>query len=215
MKIKSFLGGYDKNFSYLIWCPSTKIASIIDASTEIIDIIEFIKKNQLILDKILITHTHLDHIKYLDDILKQYPKIIVSGYINPVTQLNGNYKGVTHLEIISIGLEIITVLHTPGHYPDSLCFWNKKHNALFTGDTMFVGRTGRTIGSKSNISDLYKSIYNIILPLPNETCIYSGHHYGFKKIITLKENKNLSPFFNCQSKDEFIKVMNNYEKNRR
>ena len=80
---------------------------------------------------------------------------------------------------------------------------------------MFVGRTGRTIGAKSNISDLYNSIYEILLKLPLRTIIYSGHHYGFKKSITLKENIRLSPFFKCKTEVEFMRVMAQFEKNRR
>ena len=110
---------------------------------------------------------------------------------------------------------MITVLHTPGHYPDSVCFWNKKGSCVFTGDTMFVGRTGRTIGAKSNNSYLYSSIYDELLKLPQQTVIYPGHHYGYKKSITLKENISLSPFFQCDSEDEFIRVMEQYEKTRR
>ena len=79
---------------------------------------------------------------------------------------------------------------------------------------MFVGRTGRTIGAKSNISHLYNSIYNKILKLPSQTIIYSGHHYGYKKNISIKDNISLSSFFQCQSEDEFIHVMEKYEKNR-
>ena len=75
MKIKSFLGGFDKNFSYLIWCDKTKYAAIIDPAVEPIKILEYIEGNQLVLTKILITHSHYDHIKYLDDYLFKYPNI--------------------------------------------------------------------------------------------------------------------------------------------
>ena len=62
MKIKSFLGGYDKNFSYLIWCEKTKHTALIDASVKPNEMIDFIKSEKLILKKIFITHSHLDHI---------------------------------------------------------------------------------------------------------------------------------------------------------
>ena len=215
MKIKFFCGGFDKNLTYLVRCESSHTAALVDASTEITEIIEYIEAKQLILEKILITHTHFDHIKYLDDIVYQHPQVQICGHKNPEEKIGENYRGLDHHEIISIGMEMITVLHTPGHYPDSVCYWNKKNDCLFTGDTMFVGRTGRTIGAKSNISHLYKSIYDEILILPQRTLIYSGHHYGYKKSITLKENINLSSFFQCQSEDEFIQVMEKYEKNRR
>ena len=214
MRINYFLGGYDNNFSYLIWCPITLKAALIDASVEISKIIDYINNNKLKLEKILITHTHFDHIKFLDDITNIYSNIQIYGHNKSENLLKTNYKGLHHNEIISLGLEIITILHTPGHYPDSVCFWNKNNDSLFTGDTIFVGRTGRTIDKKSNISQLYNSVYKIILQLPKNTIIYPGHHYGYKKNISLKENVSLYPFFQCQSENEFINIMDKYEKNR-
>ena len=95
-----------------------------------------------------------------------------------------------------------------------ICLWNKKDNCVFTGDTMFVGRTGRTIDKKSNIEDLYNSIYNTILLLPENTQIYPGHHYGFKKKISIKENIICSDFFRCKTFIEFIKIMEKFESNK-
>ena len=116
--------------------------------------------------------------------------------------------------IIAVGNEILIAIYTPGHFIDSMCFWNKKRKCLFTGDTMFVGRTGRTISKYSNIKDLYISTYEKILTLPNDTMIYPGHHYGFTKSISIKENIEMSNFFNCKSFNEFEKIMQNFEKNR-
>jgi len=214
MKIKSFQGGFDKNLSYLIWCESTHIAGIVDASVNITEIKESIEKHKLVLEKIFITHTHSDHILFLGDILVQFPQVQICGYEKLEIRLSNHYRKLIHHEIIPLGSEMITCLHTPGHYPDSLCFWNKNNNSLFTGDTMFIGRTGRTVGAKSNISHLYASIYKQILKLPEQTMIYPGHHYGYTPNITLKENITLSNFFQCSSEDEFIKVMQDYEKGR-
>ena len=214
MKIKTFLGGYDKNLSYLVWCETTGLAGIVDAAVDITEILEFINSKNLILEKLFITHSHFDHIRYLEDLTHQFPQLQLCGYNFPEEEFGDYFRGLTHHEIIPLGTEMLTILHTPGHYPDSICFWNKKDNCVFTGDTMFVGRTGRTIGAKSNISHLYTSIYDELLILPPQTIIYSGHHYGFKKIITLKENVRLSSFFQCNSESEFIQVMKQYEKNR-
>ena len=214
MKIKSIQGGFDKNCSYLIWCESTKIAGIIDASVNITEIYAYVEMYDLIMEKIFITHTHFDHINFLDDIFYQFPHVQVCGFEYPEDKLGNNYRKLKHHEIIPLGSEILTALHTPGHYPDSLCFWNKKENCIFTGDTMFVGRTGRTIGAKSNISDLYISIYNHLLKLPEKTIIYPGHHYGYTPSITLKKNISISPLLQCNSEEEFIRIMTDYEKNR-
>ena len=79
---------------------------------------------------------------------------------------------------------------------------------------MFVGRTGRTISQRSNIEQLYNSVYKKLLTLPNNTIIHPGHHYGYSKTITIKENIRLFDFFSCDSLQEFIIVMHNFEKNR-
>ena len=60
MKIKSFLGGYDKNFCYLIWCKNTRFAAVVDPSVKIDAIEDFIGKNNLILNKIL-KNKYLNH----------------------------------------------------------------------------------------------------------------------------------------------------------
>ena len=214
MKIKSFQGGFDKNISYLIWCESTRIAAIVDASVNPDKIMEYIEINDLLLEKLLITHTHFDHINFLEDFLFQFPQVQICSYELSEYDYKKYYRKIKHYEVITLGSEIITCIHTPGHYSDSLCFWNENNNFLFTGDTMFVGRTGRTISTKSSISDLYDSIYNIILKLPMQTIIYPGHHYGHTPYITLKENISISSFFQCCNKDEFFKVMKDYEAGR-
>ena len=159
MKIKSFQGGYDKNFSYVIWCEETKHAALIDASTEINPIIEYIEELDLILSKILITHTHYDHISYLDDLLNIYPNTLVYCYKNPIN-FQYTYKGLDDNETIILGNELLVAIYTPGHLRDSLSFYSEKNKCVFTGDTVFVGRTGRTISNTSNIKELYHSVYN-------------------------------------------------------
>ena len=213
MQIKAFQGGFDKNLSYLIWCTTTKYAAIIDPAVSINPILETINKYDLVLDKIFISHTHHDHIIYLKDFKYLFPniEIICSNLTNDEII---KFKGVEHNEIISVGEELIICLHTPGHFYNSICYWNKKEKALFTGDTMFVGRSGRTKDKKSNIQDLYNSIYNIILQLPLNTIIYPGHHYGYVKSISIKDNIVCSNFFNCKNFQEFNNVMIDFESKR-
>ena len=214
MKVKSFEGGYDKNLCYLIWCEETNIAAIIDPSVEISSIIKFIDDNQLILNKIIITHTHHDHIQYLSEFTYLYPQIDIYASNNASLSKDKNFIGLNHNDTIPLGKNMIISLFTPGHYKDSMCYWVQDEDIVFTGDTIFVGRTGRTISNGSNISDLYNSIYNIILKLPLNTVICSGHHYGFSKTITIKDNIRYSDFFTCRTVDEFILIMKNFEDNR-
>jgi len=213
MKIKSFKGGYDKNFCYLLWDTDDKNTFIIDPSVETNQIINFINQHDLIVHGILITHTHHDHIRYLDEIISIYPyakiyasKLATSNLYMPFIGLSDNQN---------IYLNKIKALFTPGHYKDSMCYWVKSEKIIFTGDTIFVGRTGRTISSDSSIDDLYNSVYNTILKLPKDTIIYPGHDYGISKTISIKDNIKLSNFFQCRNIDEFTYVMNNFENSRK
>ena len=213
MKIKSFEGGYDKNFSYLIWCEATNTASIIDPSVNIDNILIEIKKNNLKLNSIFITHSHHDHISYLNNFIKNYPSISI--YININSEFSHpNIKQIKNNQKIEIGNSTINCISTPGHFYDSMCFWNQKDKMLFTGDTIFVGRTGRVVSYRSNIKDLYNSVYKIIFKLPLNTIIYPGHNYGFKKQISINENITISNFFQAKSLQEFTKIMEKFEKNR-
>ena len=213
MNVEVFEGGFDKNLCYLIWCDKTKIAAVIDPSVEINPIIEFISNKKLILSKILITHTHHDHIAYIDDFINLYNNLTILCF-NKSQNTNFNFIGLSHNEVITIGNEILIAIYTPGHFIDSMCFWNKNKSFLFTGDTIFVGRSGRTVSKFSCIKDLYDSIYNQILILPKHTLLYPGHHYGYTKSISIKDNIITSDFFTCKSFNEFSEVMKKFEKNR-
>jgi glyoxylase-like metal-dependent hydrolase (beta-lactamase superfamily II) len=215
MKIKRFQGGYDNNFCYVLSCKETKTAAIVDPSVEINPVIEYIDSNDFILDKILITHTHYDHIRYLDDFIDLYP--LAKVYASSNAQLSNliNFHELEHNDVIGLGKHLILSLFTPGHYSDSMCYWIKSKDIIFTGDTMFVGRTGRTISDGSDIKKLYNSTYNILLKLPLETTIYPGHHYGFCREISLLDNIKYSIFFQCNNFSEFNLVMKNFEKTRK
>ena len=214
MKVKTFKGGFDKNFCYLVWCEDTMEGAIIDPSTEPLEVFEFIECEDIILSKVLITHTHHDHIFYLSDFIYQYPNIVIYSYKNTRKSFKDNFIGLEHNDIVSIGRNMFTTLYTPGHYDDSLCYWNIENRIIFTGDTIFVGRSGRTINAYSDISKLYDSIYNVIFKLDLDTIIYPGHDYGNVPTISISDNMKLSNFFSCCSEEEFIQVMKKFEQNR-
>ena len=114
--------------------------------------------------------------------------------------------------IFELGSLEIKIIHTPGHYYDSVCFLVK--NVIFTGDTLFIGRTGRTLSKGSNISDLYNSVYKKILNLSGDTIIYPGHNYGSKPTMTISENIKISDLLQASGEKDFIHKMKNYEQTR-
>ena len=209
--IQSFKGGYDNNFSYILTCMRTGTDIIIDTAVSLETIKPFIKSP---LSLILITHTHKDHVQYIDDYIKEFPDIQIAGHPNSIDIFDKNrFISVSDKSLIKIGNLQIKSIHTPGHYFDSICYFIE--NILFTGDTLFVGRTGRTVSHKSNINDLYDSIYNKILMLPLQTYLYPGHDYGAVPSITIEENIKISGLLQAKNKRDFIERMADYEKNRK
>ena len=162
---------------------------------------------------IFITHSHNDHVKYIKNFIDRFPGIKIVGH--PESRLNiseNNYLPSMNNSTVKVGKLNIKTLHTPGHYFDSICF--HVENIIFTGDTMFVGRTGRTISNGSSVKDLYNSIYKTILTLPPSTIIYPGHNYGLVPSISIQKNIEISPLLQARDEDDFENRMKDYEKNR-
>ena len=208
--IRTFLGGYDDNLTYLITCNRTGAQVIIDAAVEIEKTLDFIRNDPV---AILITHSHGDHVAYLDEYVARYPKVTILGHEeSPLSNGNDNFQNINDNQHFIIGELNFTGIHTPGHYFDSICY--QLPPVLFTGDTMFVGRTGRVKGKNSDLSALYDSIYNKILKMPGNIRIYPGHDYGDSLTISLQENIKKSPLLRAKDLNDFKKRMDNYEKNR-
>ena len=209
--IQTFRGGFDKNLSYIITCLRTGYEIIVDASIELNKLQPFLKSKP---SALLVTHSHHDHIKYIRSYIENFPDIKIIG--NPKSKNNyGNKRFVPVNDNMTIKIGNLTILsiHTPGHYFDSICYLVE--NVLFTGDTLFVGRTGRTISNGSNVDDLYDSVYNKLLRLPDDTHIYPGHDYGKVPSITIKKNKKISDILQAKNKEDFKNKMAHYEKNRK
>ena len=106
----------------------------------------------------------------------------------PDTETNFPIHKAADGELFQLGDITIKVLHTPGHTVESSCYLvldeNKKPNAIFTGDTLFVGDVGRPDLSSGNLSSeqlasmLYDSLRNKIIPLPDDVIVYPAHGAG-------------------------------------
>ena len=208
--IKTFCGGYDDNFTYLITCSHTGIQILIDASIDIKKIKPHIYSQ---LAGVLITHSHYDHTQYIEQYLKHYPDLVIYGYENSVDLNKIKIQPLNDSLEFQIGKLAIKPIYTPGHYFDSICY--QINPILFTGDTMFVGRTGRVISKKSNIKDLYSSIYDKILKMPLKTRIFPGHNYGKQSTITLEDNIKISPLLRAKNFNDFVDRMKKFELSRK
>ncbi len=204
MVIEQILVGHMRVFCYLIGDESTKEAILIDPAFDFDKILSMIDLHEFTVTKIINTHGHFDHIggnRYF--IKKTGAEILIHKedlcYLEKTTtrivdflrsgrETEYNLKTLNDGDVIEFGNSKLTVIHTPGHSPGSICLYGEGN--LFTGDTLFTEGMGRTDISGGNYLQIMKSIKEKILRLPDETVIWPGHHYGRFPISTVKEQKH-------------------------
>jgi len=208
--LRAFVGGYDKNITYIIQPYESDQLWAVDASVPI-EKIPLKLRNKI--SGILITHTHGDHVAYMDEYISENPELNLFIYKDSsFPRFSSHTRKISNGDVINLGHIQIKVLHTPGHYPDSCCFL--LNDSLFTGDSVFIGRTGRTISYGSNVRTLYESVYKKILTLPQNIIIFPGHDYGPKPYCSINENIKISPLLQAKNEDDFVKRMEEYEQRR-
>ncbi|WP_245928828.1 MBL fold metallo-hydrolase [Murinocardiopsis flavida] len=80
-----------------------------------------------------------------------------------------------HGEVLQVGEVELKVLHTPGHAPGAVCLYAPKLGVVFSGDTLFQGGPGATGRSYSDFPTIIDSIREHLLPLSDDTVVYTGH----------------------------------------
>ena len=171
----------------------TKHGFIIDPSVHAKELMKIIKENNWQIEKILLTHSHLDHI---GAVLELSNTLNVNFYaLNTSSQYLSNPDLDTHFTDFDVikgisplkdGEEItlssnpsvkLKTIATPGHTLDSAIYYDQKENLAFTGDTIFSSGIGRTDieGSGGNYQELMANIKNKIFTLPGNTVLYPGH----------------------------------------
>lgn len=102
----------------------------------------------------------------------------------------------------------LSVLATPGHTNDSVCFYvDDGHGHLFSGDTLLIRGTGRTDFQNGDAGNLYLSLHDKLLVLPDSTKVYPGHDYHGRTASTIAEERRLNPRLQW-SRDQFVSEMN-------
>lgn len=197
-------------------------AAIIDPLREVQPYLDLAAENHTKIKYIFLTHFHADFVSGQVDLAKATGATVVLG---PNAEAAYDYHSAADNEIFTIGELSITTIHTPGHTMESTCYLLKDAKgtpeALFTGDTLFIGDVGRPdLAVKSSLTTqdlaghLYDSLHNRILPLADDIIIYPAHGAGSacgknmsaETSDTLGNQKKTNYAFNL-SKEEFIKEL--------
>jgi len=192
------------NFLYLLGDPETKEMAIVDPAWDVDFLCKEAKRLGYKITKVFLTHAHPDHVNGLDKLLSIHPvPVHISKYELPA--LRPSAKGlvdVTEKDKLTIGNISFDILHTPGHTPGCQCFLTQ--GQLICGDTLFIDGCGRCDLPGSNPKEMYNSLYNILMKLPDDTVVYPGHNYGNTPTDTIAGQKQTNPYLQCINLNEFL-----------
>jgi len=185
--------GYFEVNSYFWVDEETKHGFLIDPGAQGHELMQLCHTNGWIIEKILLTHGHFDHIGGIAAIREEMdiPVYIHEAGEAYLTDTHLNLSRYCHCDMTVHGAKhfrdgdvfrlesnpacSLRVIHTPGHTPDSAVFYDEQHNIAFVGDTIFKGSRGNDQYPGGNGRQLISSIRQRILTLPDETRLLSGH----------------------------------------
>jgi len=190
--IHTFVLGAIKNNTYLIVDDATQQAALVDPAAATNQIPELLEEKGYQLTYMLITHAHFDHVggvKWMQSLTQQHIPVALHRLDLNLWKSGGGSRDfgfdfdpgpvpdliVTDGQALPLGEIRITVLHTPGHSFGHVTFLDLADKAAFCGDLIFYHGVGRTDLDVCNEDDLFTSIRDKILTLPDDTVLYPGH----------------------------------------
>ena len=184
----------------------THEAMVIDPGDEIEDILGLIRKHNLQVKQIVITHAHIDHIggamklraavgapvllNQNDYALLKMMDVQAAWIGVPAPGTIEIDRSVTTGETVSAGSHAAQILHTPGHTEGSICLYFAPEKKLIAGDTLFAGSIGRTDLPGGSMQKIIRSLHNTVMSLPDDTVVVPGHG----KLTTIGEERESNPF---------------------
>ncbi len=191
----------------LLWCEETMEGAVVDPGGYIDLIIEAVETKGIKLQKVLLTHGHLDHVGAAADLAKQFnipiegphrdelsliaalPQQCVMFGFPPVKTFTPD-RWLVQGDTVSFGQQILEVLHCPGHTLGHVVFFHRDDKLALVGDVLFRGSIGRTDLPGGNHAQLLDSIRNRLWPLGDKVAFIPGH--GPRS--TFGEERKTNPF---------------------
>jgi hydroxyacylglutathione hydrolase len=170
---------------YLFGCGTLGKCAVVDArEEELAEYAAFAASKGMRITHVVDTHVHADHRSGGPALAKMVGALYC---LHESADVALRFEPLRDDQEVEIGNTRIKVLHTPGHTPESVCLVAtdlRRSNApwfVLTGDTLFVGTVGRPDlpgRARENAGELYDSIHQKLLPLPDDLEVYPGHFSG-------------------------------------
>jgi len=205
IKIKTMVLGMVQTNCYIVRVPESKEAVVIDPGDRAEKIYSYLKENDLVCKRILLTHGHFDHITAAESLksltgadiyaheseaeLLKDPNLNASTQMGRKVSLKPDYFLKDGEKFEAAGL-FWKVLYTPGHTEGGACYYLEEEAVVFSGDTLFYESIGRTDLPTGDYQRLIESIRNRLFVLSDETEVYPGHG----RPTTIGHEKQYNPF---------------------
>jgi hydroxyacylglutathione hydrolase len=175
----------------IIWCTETKRGALIDPGGEAETLIAEIQARDIAIEKILVTHGHIDHVGAVAE-LAQHFGVPIEGphpedrFLTETVEEQGARFGIPgrnfepdrwldENDVVTVGSQSFAVRHCPGHTPGHVVFVHEAARLAFVGDVLFQGSVGRTDVPYGNHASLINAIRTKLLPLGDDFAFICGH----------------------------------------
>lgn len=182
---------FEQNCS-LLWSERTGKGAAVDPGGDIDQIIKAAEDQGITLEKILITHGHLDHAGGAAELSERLGIPIIGPHpddqfwIDLIPSSGKQYgipggrsfkpdRWLKDGDTVQVGDEVFEVIHCPGHTPGHVVFYHPKAKLACVGDVLFQGSIGRTDFPRGNHQDLIDSIRQKLFPLGDDITFIPGH----------------------------------------
>ena len=189
---------------------STREGLVIDPGDNIEDVVSIVRKHNLQIKQIVITHAHIDHVGgamklraatgapiLLNQndyaLLKMLDAQAAWIGVAPPGKVEIDHS-VAQADSIKTGSLSADVIHTPGHTEGSICLYFPAEKKLIAGDTLFAGSIGRTDLPGGSFEKIIRSLHDKVLELPDDTVVIPGHG----PLTTIGRERESNPFLVSQ-----------------
>jgi len=185
---------------------STREGLVIDPGDNIEDVVSIVRKHNLQIKQIVVTHAHIDHVGgamklraatgaaiLLNQndyaLLKMLDAQAAWIGVAPPGKVEIDHS-VAQADSIKTGSLSADVIHTPGHTEGSICLYFPAEKKLIAGDTLFAGSIGRTDLPGGSFEKIIRSLHDKVLELPDDTVVIPGHG----PLTTIGRERHSNPF---------------------